>query len=81
MEKIRYLFKFYYSGSDKFHGSQRQNGYLTVEDTLIDGLKERDYINDVTDSGFEVASRTDRFVSARGAVFSVILAKKHYVPL
>jgi tRNA pseudouridine38-40 synthase len=75
MEKTRYLFKFYYIGSKKYFGSQRQPNYLTIEDNLITALQEKDYITDIKKSGFEVASRTDKFVSARGSAFSFITDK------
>jgi len=75
MEKTRYLFKFYYIGSKKYFGSQRQPNYLTIEENLITALQEKDYITDIKKSGFEVASRTDKFVSARGSAFSFITDK------
>ncbi len=76
MEKTRYIFKFYYIGKKKYHGSQRQPDYLTIEDCLLNALKERKYIIDDKKSGFEVASRTDRYVSARGSSFSFESEKK-----
>jgi len=76
MEKTRYIFKFYYIGSKKYHGSQRQPDYLTVEECLLSALKERKYIKDDKSSGFEVASRTDKYVSARGSAFSFETEKK-----
>jgi len=76
MEKTRYIFKFYYIGSKKYHGSQRQPDYLTVEECLLSALKEREYIKDDKTSGFEVASRTDKYVSARGSTFSFETEKK-----
>jgi len=76
MEIARYLFKFYYIGSKKFYGSQRQPNKLTIEDFLIRALLKKKYINKLEGSGFEVASRTDRFVSARGATFSVKTNKR-----
>ena len=76
MESRRYLFKFYYIGRKKFHGSQRQKNLLTIEDCLINALNEKNYIKDAKSSGFEAASRTDRFVSARAAAFSFITTKK-----
>jgi len=75
MEKTRYLFKFYYIGSKKYFGSQRQPNYLTIEDNLITALLEKNYITDIKKSGFEVASRTDKYVSARGSAFSFITDK------
>ncbi len=75
-EPQRYLFKFYYIGTDKFHGSQRQIDYLSIEQCLIEALVKKKYINDVKTSGFEVSSRTDRLVSARGAAFSFISLKQ-----
>jgi tRNA pseudouridine38-40 synthase len=75
-ESGRYLFKFYYIGEKKFFGSQRQKHHLTIEDCLIKALKKRAYIKDARTSNFEVASRTDRLVSARGAAFSFISKKK-----
>lgn len=70
MEKTRYIFKFYYIGLKKYFGSQRQANLTTIEDRLIIALQEKDYIIDVKRSGLEVASRTDRFVSARGSAFT-----------
>jgi tRNA pseudouridine38-40 synthase len=75
MEKTRYIFKFYYIGSKKYHGSQRQPEYPTVESCLLSALRERKYIKDDKKSDFEVASRTDKYVSARGSVFSCVTEK------
>ncbi|MFX1296760.1 MAG: tRNA pseudouridine synthase A [Promethearchaeota archaeon] len=72
----RYLFKFYYIGSNKFYGSQRQLDKYTIEKCLLDVLIKSKYIKNVDTSGFEVASRTDKLVSARGAAFSFISQKK-----
>lgn len=66
----RYLFKFYYRGSTKFFGSQRQKELLTVEGCLLNTLKETKYIESVKRSKIEFASRTDRFVSAKGSAFA-----------
>ncbi|MFX1426008.1 MAG: tRNA pseudouridine synthase A [Promethearchaeota archaeon] len=76
MEKKRYLFKFYYIGKSKYYGSQRQPHLLTIEDCLIHALIEKKYINNIKESGFEAASRTDRYVSARGACFTCIMEKE-----
>jgi len=76
MLKTRFIFKFYYIGSKKYHGSQRQPDYLTVEECLLNALKERKYITDDKKSGFEVASKTDKSVSARGSSFSFESEKK-----
>ena len=70
IESRRYLFKYYYIGLKKFHGSQRQKSLLTIEECLLNALKERDYIKSAKSSRMDFASRTDRFVSARGAAFS-----------
>jgi len=66
----RYLFKFYYTGSKKFFGSQRQKDLLTVEGCLLNTLKETKYIESIERSKIEFASRTDRFVSAKGNAFA-----------
>jgi len=76
MEKTRYLFKFYYIGAEEYFGSQRQPDYLTIEECLLTALQEKNYIVDARGSGFEVASRTDKFVSARGSSFSFINEKR-----
>ncbi|MFX1571026.1 MAG: tRNA pseudouridine(38-40) synthase TruA [Promethearchaeota archaeon] len=76
METNRYIFKIYYIGSVKYYGSQRQIGYFTIEECIINALTEKGYIKNFKNSGFEFASRTDRFVSARGACFSFISEKK-----
>jgi tRNA pseudouridine38-40 synthase len=75
MERSRYLIKFYYIGSGKYFGSQRQKDYETIEDYLFASLRVKNYIQDPTSGGFEVASRTDKFVSARGACFSFLSEK------
>lgn len=72
----RYLFKFYYIGNPKYFGSQRQKNLLTIEKCLLNALLTKNYIKEIETSGFEVASRTDRFVSARGAYFSSNMDKK-----
>lgn len=75
MKKYRYLFKIYYIGKSKYYGSQRQPNFLTIEDEILRALVKRGYIANIGDSGFEVASRTDKFVSARGACFTCIIEK------
>ena len=75
-ENQRYLFKYYYIGKEKFHGSQRQKDFTTIEGCLIDILMKKKYIEDVKNSGIEFASRTDRLVSAKGAAFSFLTSKK-----
>jgi len=76
MERSRYLLKFYYIGKTKYYGSQRQPNLLTIEDCILNALREKNYIKNREGSGFEFASRTDKLVSARGACFSIILEKK-----
>ena len=76
MVKSRYLFKIFYIGKKKFHGSQRQNDVLTIEQCLLNAFHKRNYITNVESAGFEVASRTDRLVSARGACFTCVTEKK-----
>ncbi len=68
--KKRYAVKYYYIGSKKYFGSQRQAGILTIEEIIIDALKKKGYISSVADSKVEFASRTDKYVSARGACFA-----------
>ncbi|MHA1671638.1 MAG: tRNA pseudouridine(38-40) synthase TruA [Promethearchaeota archaeon] len=74
MNGNRYLCKFFYIG-ENYYGSQRQLNHITVEDCIINALLKKKYIKDIENSGFEVASRTDRYVSARGAAFSFIAKK------
>ncbi len=76
MEKNRYLFKMYYFGKSKYFGSQRQPNFLTIEDCVLEALINKNYIKNIKESGFEASSRTDRFVSARGACFTFISDKK-----
>ncbi|MFX0018577.1 MAG: tRNA pseudouridine synthase A [Promethearchaeota archaeon] len=75
-EKSKYLFKFYYIGSKKYYGSQRQLNTPTIEKLLINALLKKGYIIDLKEANFEVASRTDKLVSARGASFSIITNKQ-----
>ena len=66
----------YYIGKSKFYGSQRQPNFLTIENCILKALLKKKYIRNIKLSGFEAASRTDRFVSARGAFFTIILEKE-----
>jgi tRNA pseudouridine(38-40) synthase len=75
-EKTKFLFKFYYIGSKKFYGSQRQLNFPTIESYLINALLKKKYITGIEEADFEVASMTDKYVSARGAAFSVKTNKK-----
>ena len=74
MNGNRYLCKFFYIGKN-YYGSQRQLNHITIEKCIINALMKKKYIIEVRNSGFEVASRTDRYVSARGAAFSFIAKK------
>ncbi len=75
-EKSKYLFKFYYIGSKKYYGSQRQLNSPTIENFLISALQKKGYIINLKEANFEVASRTDKLVSARGASFSIMTNKE-----
>jgi tRNA pseudouridine38-40 synthase len=74
MNGNRYLFKFFYIGKN-YHGSQRQLNLVSIEECIINALVKKKYMDDVVSSRFEVASRTDRWVSARGSAFSFIAKK------
>ncbi|MFX1489788.1 MAG: tRNA pseudouridine(38-40) synthase TruA [Promethearchaeota archaeon] len=76
MEKHKFLFKVYYIGKSKYYGSQRQHEFLTIEECILNALLEKGYVTNIEDSGFEAASRTDRYVSARSAFFTCILKKE-----
>ena len=76
MSPSKFLFKVYYIGRRKYYGSQRQLDVLTIEQCLLNALKEKNYVQKVGDSEFEFASRTDRYVSARGACFTCVTDKK-----
>ncbi len=76
MNYRRYLLKFYYIGTKKFHGSQKQPNLLTIEECLLNVLKEKNYVKNDEESRFELASRTDRYVSARGAACSFVTQKE-----
>ncbi len=71
-----YLIKFYYIGKKKYFGSQRQINKHSIEECLIDALTKKKYIIDNRTSRFRTASRTDRYVSARGAAFSITTGKQ-----
>ncbi len=58
-----------YIGTD-FHGFQRQPDFKTVEGELIDALKSANLIDNLKDSGYAIAGRTDRGVHALGNVVS-----------
>lgn len=76
MTKLKFLFKIYYIGKKQYYGSQRQNDFLTIEQSILSVLRSRGYIHTVNNSEFEFASRTDRFVSARGACFTCVIEKE-----
>lgn len=76
MGQQKYLIKYYYIGKERYHGSQRQPNYPTIEDCIIKSLIEKHYIEDIKISNLEFASRTDRYVSARVANLSFITKKK-----
>ncbi len=76
MDKSKFLFKIYYIGKKKYFGSQRQLEFITIEHCFLNALIERNYINESKNSQFEFASRTDRFVSARGSCFACIIDKE-----
>ncbi|MFW9998836.1 MAG: tRNA pseudouridine synthase A [Candidatus Hodarchaeota archaeon] len=76
MRKSRFLFKIYYIGGQQYHGSQRQSDVITIEHCLLNALIEKKYIQKPNNSEFEFASRTDRFVSARGACFTCVTQKE-----
>ena len=42
MKRTKYIFKIYYIGSEKYYGSQRQNEFFTIEDSIIDILTKGD---------------------------------------
>ena len=60
----RRLLRFGYDGSS-FAGWARQPGLRTIEGTIRDGLARFGIARTAAESGLEVASRTDRGVSAR----------------
>jgi len=66
---MRYAFKTAYDGTC-FHGSQRQPDQRTVEGDIIRVLEDAGAIDDVESARFQVASRTDRGVSALGNVIA-----------
>lgn len=58
-----------YIGTD-FHGFQRQPNFKTVEGELIEALRNANLIDNLKDSGYGIAGRTDRGVHALGNVIS-----------
>ena len=76
MSPSKILFKVYYIGRKKYYGSQRQIDLMTIEQCLLNALQEKNYIQKIGNSEFEFASRTDRYVSARGACFTCVTEKK-----
>lgn len=67
MKKI--ALKIAYIGTN-FHGLQRQPNHRTVEGELIYTLKKLGYIDNVYDSKFGIAGRTDKGVHSLGNVVS-----------
>jgi tRNA pseudouridine38-40 synthase len=76
MSNSKFLFKIYYIGAKEYFGSQRQPGLITIEESILNALKSRGYIQDIEKSKFDFASRTDRYVSARGACFTCVTEKE-----
>ncbi|HME55478.1 MAG TPA: hypothetical protein VKM55_24955 [Candidatus Lokiarchaeia archaeon] len=69
-----YLIKVWYAGR-AYNGSQYQPGLHTVDGAIVDALRSLDYIpGDAShNENFKVAGRTDKGVSAFGAVYFVAL--------
>ncbi len=67
-----YLLKAWYDGRS-YHGSQYQPGLRTVDGALVDALKAQSYIpaGEPHNDYFKISGRTDKGVSARGAVYYV----------
>ncbi|MHA1149552.1 MAG: tRNA pseudouridine(38-40) synthase TruA [Promethearchaeota archaeon] len=76
----KYLLKYYYIGTPRYFGSQKQPNLHTIEGELIKALLKREYIKDDENSSIEFASRTDKHVSARGACCS-FSSKKKPIPI
>ena len=75
---MRLAIKFAYDGT-KFFGSSRQPRLRTVEGEIIDCLKKYQVIDDLKESRFQVASRTDAKVSAIANVmaFNTVFKEKN----
>jgi tRNA pseudouridine38-40 synthase len=76
MLNSKFLFKIYYIGKNEYFGSQRQPNLKTIEECILNALISKGYIQDIEKSKFEFASRTDRYVSARGACFTCITERE-----
>jgi tRNA pseudouridine38-40 synthase len=76
MGEMRYLFRVYYIGSNQFHGSQRQKHLPTVENSILNAFLDKNYITNIKNCGFEMASRTDKHVSARANSFTLSILKE-----
>ncbi|MFX0005433.1 MAG: tRNA pseudouridine synthase A [Promethearchaeota archaeon] len=76
MLNSKFLFKIYYIGTNEYFGSQRQPNLKTIEECILNALISKGYIQDTEKSKFEFASRTDRYVSARGACFTCITERE-----
>jgi len=74
-QKKRYIVKYYYIATPNYYGSQIQPSLDTIEGDIVKALQEKKYVKKNEKSNFEFASRTDRFVSARGACFSFMTSK------
>lgn len=74
---MRLAIKLAYDGR-KFHGYARQPHLKTVEDEIINAMIKHRFIEDVAESHFRSASRTDKGVSALGNVvaFNTNASKK-----
>lgn len=82
----RTALKIGYIGTD-FHGFQRQPDLRTVEEELIYYLRKLDYVDDLKQSRFRIAGRTDAGVHSLGNVVSFQSEKEvrineinHYLP-
>nr|MDO8109668.1 hypothetical protein [Candidatus Sigynarchaeota archaeon] len=73
---FHYLVKAWYDGQS-YNGSQFQPGLRTVDGALVEGLHDLGYLprDGPHNDFFKVAGRTDRGVSALGAVYYVNVLK------
>lgn len=85
-ENRRYALKLFYLG-DNYHGYQRQKDKNTIEENVINALKEARVIKSKKDAQYGYSSRTDKYVHSLGQIISFysdsairIPEINHYLP-
>ena len=75
----RYALKLFYLG-DNYHGYQRQKDKNTIEENVINALKETKVIGSLEEAQYGYSSRTDKYVHSLGQIISFYSDKEIRIP-